>query len=500
MVAGRRGCLAPVNERSAARDGEPGRLPGACGTIHGSATVHEVSSGVSADHSGVRPPRWIPALERALPSPPRSGGPDEIFERLALDAARSVGGSRPVDRDLQEGLTLVLADTLAEPRVTKLGVLSCSGEVRRRLAIALALRRIESERPDVLANPLSPPLVVVGLPRSGTTALQEALAAQPGIRTTSFWQLSNAPSVRRRSVDEVMAIARSAVFSTFAHLAMPALRRLHPLGATTPQETTQAMAHSPHHAVRAPLPTYRAWLASRDPVPDLLRLRMLLQVLAWDGADNETPRRRWVIKSPFHLHDLAALSSVFPGATVVWTHRDPAAALGSWCQLVETVQSVTMLHRNPAEIGPEWLSSWADGIRSASQFRKSNPQLFIDVDQSRLAADPAGEIAAVLEQIGMDPAPASMTTPPPGGLLSAARAGLTPHRARPQRANLARYGLDPEEVVQRLAPPEPPPPTGGGRPTAIFRARGVAAQAVRPPSRKNPPDPTDLREGGLTLG
>ena len=56
--------------------------------------------------------------------------------------------------------------------------------------------------------------------------------------------------------------------------------------------------------------------------------------------------RRWVLKSPQHLEQLPVLGSVFPGATVVVTHRDPVPV---------TISMLTMLcysarmHRSPVD-------------------------------------------------------------------------------------------------------------------------------------------------------
>lgn len=401
----------------------------------------------TAHIAALAPPRWVSGLDGALRLWGRSDDPVQLFERIAHDAARSVGGSGAVDPDVRAGLTLVLADTLADARTTRLGLLTTVSEIRRRITIATAVRRIEAEVPDAAAVALPAPVFVVGLARTGTTALQQALAARPGMRTPRYWELVATPSTGRRHLGAAAAVARTAAFAAFAHLAMPALRQLHPLGATAPEETTQATAHSPHHAVRVPLPSYRAWLAHHDPGPDLVRLRLLLQTLRWTGAAGGRPAPRWVLKSPFHLHDLAAVLEVFPGSTVVWTHRDPAVALASWCELVEAVQAVTLRRRDPAEIGPEWLASWADAAAAASAARAAHPDRFIDVDQAALAADPDGVTAAVMARV----APDAPDLRRDGSPRNPDRPGPGSGQPRPRRAPLARYGLDIDEVRRRLA-------------------------------------------------
>ena len=77
------------------------------------------------------------------------------------------------------------------------------------------------------------------------------------------------------------------------------------------------------------VPSYARWLEGRDYVPAYRLLARLLRVLTWQQAG-----RRWVLKTPEHLEHLDALLEVFPGATVVWTHRDPLETMASFCSMV----------------------------------------------------------------------------------------------------------------------------------------------------------------------
>ena len=48
------------------------------------------------------------------------------------------------------------------------------------------------ERPEVLATPIERPVFILGLPRTGTTALHHLLAQDPGTQFLENW-LGNAP-------------------------------------------------------------------------------------------------------------------------------------------------------------------------------------------------------------------------------------------------------------------------------------------------------------------
>jgi hypothetical protein len=59
----------------------------------------------------------------------------------------------------------------------------------------------------------------------------------------------------------------------------------------------------------------------------------VLQSLQWQG-----PRRRWLLKSPFHLSRVRALFAAYPDAVLIHTHRDPLKTVPSTISLAATVR------------------------------------------------------------------------------------------------------------------------------------------------------------------
>ena len=49
----------------------------------------------------------------------------------------------------------------------------------------------------------------------------------------------------------------------------------------------------------------------------------------------------------------------FPESTVVWTHRDPAVALASWCSLAAVLASAAGDQVDLGALGRRWLGFWA---------------------------------------------------------------------------------------------------------------------------------------------
>lgn len=144
----------------------------------------------------------------------------------------------------------------------------------------------------------------------------------------------------------------------------PRLRDIHPVPALRPEEDVFLFRDTGMLAVPVAAPGYLRWLQATDPTTQYRTYRRHLQTLLRDR-----PGRRPVLKSPFHLGRLGALLAEVPEAMVVWTHRDPAVALASWCSLAAVLASASShqvdlgaLGRGGWTSGPaRWIGPWQLG-------------------------------------------------------------------------------------------------------------------------------------------
>ncbi len=364
----------------------------------------------------------------------RSPGPS--FAVLEERAARRAGEAERADPEGLEfaaGLRVLYESFLAVPELSFTGLAGIRSEVSRHLRNRLRVRARLRAHPEITAAPVVRPVFVTGLPRTGTTALHALLAATPGHRAPLMWELldpcppeggEHRPDRRLRRAERMARLAR--------HMA-PAYRVIHPVEARAPEECVFALPHSMLHYIQARIPGYRDWYADRDATPDYAYLRQQLQILQW-----RQPPRRWVLKSPFHLWNLNPLLREFPDATIVWTHRDPAAALASWCSLAEVSRRLYNRRVDLALLGRDWMQLWAEATERAARVRRVAARPFLDVRQDELAAGPWPALEPVLAGLGVE-------------LDQAARqqiAGLGPGSAAPNahRYRLERYSLTAQAV------------------------------------------------------
>jgi Sulfotransferase family len=348
---------------------------------------------------------------------------------------------RPLTGD-DPGLRVLLAD-LAQAPPTPLGRVWLRSELVRREVTQARLEEEVRRRPGLLELPLPRPLiVVVGLPRTGTTLLHTLLGCDPTAVALPFWQLRRPYPIPRRRLDRATRILGAAAMAGLARSMAPRLADIHPVSALRPEEDVFLFRDTGMLAVPVAAPGYLAWLQATDPTPAYRTYRRHLQALLQDR-----PGRRPVLKSPFHLGRLQALLAEVPEAVVVWTHRDPAVALASWCSLAAVLASAASDRVDLPALGRRWLGFWAAELERALAARATaDPARFHDVGYQALVADPLGEVERLYAGLGLELS---------GAARQRMRRWLGRHhhrrRGRPHRYSLGDFGLDPAVVDRRFA-------------------------------------------------
>ncbi|WP_291084619.1 sulfotransferase family protein, partial [Dietzia sp. UBA5065] len=194
------------------------------------------------------------------------------------------------------------------------------------------------------------PVVVTGLPRTGTTALHRLLGADPANQGLELW-LTEVPGPRpprERWEDDPTYRGLRDLYAGFMS-ENPDYGGVHYISADDLEECWQLLRQSltsVSYECLARLDGYSAWLQGVDWVPAYRRHRRNLQLI---GAHD--PGRRWVLKNPSHLFALDALLEVYPDAVVVQTHRDPRRSMASMFSLAHRTAADWSTEFTPEYIG-----------------------------------------------------------------------------------------------------------------------------------------------------
>jgi hypothetical protein len=195
-----------------------------------------------------------------------------------------------------------------------------------RLRVEDCVKRV----PAILDIIIDRPLIVAGLPRSGTTYLQNFLAADPQLRSLPYWEALQPVPAPDESTAEVLRdprYARAQAVWEQGDALLPYIKAVHPFEPDHISEDIelQAIDFSSYFLEwLVPHPIWADYYWNTDQASSYRYLKKVMQVLTWIRGPN-----RWLMKCPQHMEQLPALMSVFPDATVILTHRDPVASIQS---------------------------------------------------------------------------------------------------------------------------------------------------------------------------
>lgn len=322
-------------------------------------------------------------------------------ERLCADALDRAGGATDFGPDgWQEPLEVLCESLRGEAGLSAFGTVSMHAQLVQMLTNRLLVEQYLVERPEALDRPVERPIVVAGLPRTGTTHLHNLLSADPALRSLPYWEAVEplpAPGDDLDSIDP--RIERCAFGLDMSRLWIPEMQRMHEM---TPWHT-----HEEIHLLAldcstllfdtlAPMPTWRAHYRSTDQTPHYRYLYRVLQVLQHArGGD------RWVLKSPQHLEQLGPLSTVFPDASFVLTHRDPGDVTVSMVTMLAYAARMHLERPDPVAISAYWQPLLADLLTACVRDRDLlPPERTIDIRFDDFMADETGTVATVYATAG----------------------------------------------------------------------------------------------------
>jgi hypothetical protein len=326
------------------------------------------------------------------------------IEALQVDAIDAAGGLRDFgDPAYRSGLDVLVRAAATSPMAGQ----RLSGQVAR-IATSALVGRLWSEsgwraHPGFEDQPITAPLIVIGLPRSGTTALHQLLATEGQFLWIPAW-LAGRPGPRPIPADWA---ADARFQQAMARRAADGPNPLHDVGPGDPQECLNVMVQSfvsMMFVSTLPVPDYHQWFLAQDERPSYRRYADNLRLIG--GGD----RRRWLLKNPSHVFALGALLDVFPDARIIWIHRDPAASIPSGCGLIMSTAGADG-ELDPVALGRHRLRIWSMAATRAELARQSHPDAQIhDVDYRQFVSDPQREVRAIYDRFGLDLMPDPQTS------------------------------------------------------------------------------------------
>ena len=300
-----------------------------------------------------------------------------------------------------EPLNVLVESANAEAALTPLGRWILRQRLVNALSIRLRAEELLRRHPEIHDVDFGSMILIAGLQRTGTTLLHRLIGAHPDVRSLRAWEALNPlPLAKENPGDPGPRIAHAKTAQRVLAYLAPTLSVVHPIEYDAPEEDillldVSFMSQTPEATLH--VPTYSRWLERQDPTKAYEYSRTLMKLLHW-----QRPASHWVLKTPHHLECLDIVLKVFPQATVVQTHRDPATALVSFCSMVGHARGMFSDRVDAREIGTHWLRKVHRMVEVAMGIRdNSDPDRFVDVSFEDLMRDPIGEVRRIHGHAGV---------------------------------------------------------------------------------------------------
>jgi Sulfotransferase family len=312
------------------------------------------------------------------------------YDALHEQAIKATGLEDFGPADYVEPMKLLLSTYDKRGNLNELGQQMTSGAVTGFLIARLLAHQGFKDHPQFADAKVDKPLIIVVMPRTGSTALHRLLAKDPGVQWLTPW-LANTPMPRPpRDTWESNPMYQMTVqgLEQFYQL-FPWVAGMHPIRPAEPDECHFIVAHtfwSPPMVGLGAIGEYSDWLVNFDGRGIYPYHRNLLGLIA--GGD----KRRWLLKDPTtHPFILPALLDTYPDACFVYTHRDPVIAMSSVSSMVYSIRKEREPGLTPEQNGRDQLWLWGVAARKMETTLNTLPrERVFDLHVRELEADPVG--------------------------------------------------------------------------------------------------------------
>jgi hypothetical protein len=324
-------------------------------------------------------------------------------EAYCEEASKQTGLKNFGDMGFMKRLDVLCRSLRDEANLSDLGKLNAWEGTLQPLRNRLLLEDLYARHPEIEQTRIERPIVICGMPRTGTTHLLNLMSADPALRHLPYWESLEpvlAESQRVAAGKKDPRIGRCAQACQFVDGLMPNFKRMHEMTVDHAHEEIQLLAMDISGMLfetMSHVPGWRDYYKANDQTASYLYLRRVLKALSWLRGSG----KRWVLKSPQHLEQFGPLLNAFPDASLVITYRDPVAITASMATMVAYARRLSTAKPDPKAIGRYWADRSFDLLSSCVAWRDKLPaDRTCDARLDEFVADEMGVLKRVYHSAG----------------------------------------------------------------------------------------------------
>lgn len=313
--------------------------------------------------------------------------------------------------DFRERLELLCDEWGSDKDLNSLGRMNLRNKLLLFARNRLLIRDLLKRHPEIHEVEIKAPIIVAGLPRSGTTHLLNLMAADSRLRALPLWESYEPVPIPGEGLTEDGTdprYQRCAEAWAMMQQTVPMLAAMHPMNPDHIHEELELMGPdfaSYNFEWLSQCPRWRDHYYASDQTPHYEYMKTVLKILTWQDGDNGS-NTRWVLKCPQHLEQLPVLHSVFPDATIAVTHRDPVSVIQSAATMIAYGQRMSRNRIDLGSIVEYWSDRVAHLLEACSRDReKLPPEQTIDVPFHQFMADDIGMVRQIYALAGLPMTP-----------------------------------------------------------------------------------------------
>ena len=317
---------------------------------------------------------------------------------IVAEAQRQTGFIDYGNTSCIEALTKLMQIAEAS-QLTALGRIMTRSTCVKAIQNRLWLQHWESENKAYFGT-VNRPIFIVGLPRSGTTVLQNLISCDPNRRGLPFWEiLTPCPIDTRSKVDLRKRHRIGANIVAGAYYMAPEQRFIHRISAESAEECWPIMFNAfavLNFELAQGFQGWADWLLTHGDMDEsYATYRRFLEI-----CQGRLPGQQLVLKCPEHLWFLPQLVSCFPDAEIVWTHRQLNEIVPSYASLSSLIQRTPRGRIDPVSVGQRLSPLIEVGLERGIKARSDLGNQICDVAFNEICLNPIAAVERVYTHFG----------------------------------------------------------------------------------------------------
>lgn len=302
----------------------------------------------------------------------------------------------------RDGLEVIVESLNTDAVLNDIGAITWDATLGALLRNRLQVEETYRQHPEIADLDMPAPIWIVGVPRTGTTALSSLLAQDDSLRPLLTWEAVKPcppPETATRTSDpRIEAMAGRIDLMEQVDPEIVTMHDTDPSGPTENHDLHGMTFRTQAFDGLARVPSYLEWWLEQDLRPAFEYQARAARLLQW-----RCPPNRWHFKSPPDLFALDVIRAVHPEARIIWTHRDPTKSIPSISSFEAHLWRMNSDDVRFAEVGPHLLRVWQEGTRRGMALRDPLPaDAVLDVAFSEFRSDQVGVVRGIYDWLGIE--------------------------------------------------------------------------------------------------